>query len=108
MQTPKSLDGACAFAEFDVTMKHRAQKSNANADTLSHLTTASDPMAVDIDVPTYKPNTVVLAIMQDQPLPMTAFSPTSFNEAAYQEAMVLAQKADPELAALHHLLSGNS
>ena len=93
------------LAEFDFTVKHHAGKSNTNADALSHLTTASDPMAVDIDVPTYEPNTIILAIMQNQPLSMTAFTPISFNEAAYHEAMVFAQKADTELVALCHLLS---
>jgi len=63
-------------------------------------------MAIDIDVPTYEPNMVILAIMQDQPLPIAAFTPMSFNEAAYHEAMVSAQKAYTELVALHHLLSG--
>ena len=63
-------------------------------------------MAIDIDVPTYEPNAVILAIMQDQPLPITAFTPMSFNEAAYHEAMVSTQKADTELITLHHLLSG--
>ena len=104
---PKIARWGMCLAEFDFTVKHHIGKSNANADALSCLTTASDPMAVDIDVPTYKPNTFVLAIMQDQPLPMTAFSPTSFKEAAYWEAMVLAQKANPELAALCHLLSAH-